>query len=181
MVDYTNALPELPPGWFLAKAEHSHNRIVFKGDTHQPLPDADGAWLVEIQHTTGGRLSAGRGRSLQEAAFKAIASRREPEPEPAPEPEAVPEAPKWWLPSAALRLHFEHYEKVKADYEAEDGDRRGVAAALTAAEYQVVAHVMLPPCHDEDQPDAWLVDLAAKAVIPAVRRALKERGYVSAG
>lgn len=59
---------EAPNGWFLFKAEHQHTSIIFKGDIHEPLPHAAGPWLVQFQiYPNGGRLTEGRGHSLEEA------------------------------------------------------------------------------------------------------------------
>lgn len=73
-IDPLAVLPPLPEGWFLLKAEHSHTRIVYRGDRHEPLPHADGAWFVELQHLNGGRATSERGKSLFEAATAAIRS-----------------------------------------------------------------------------------------------------------
>lgn len=67
-------LPPLPEDWFLLKAEHSHTRIVYRGDRHEPLPHGDGAWFVELQHLDGGRATSERGKSLFEAATAAVRS-----------------------------------------------------------------------------------------------------------
>lgn len=70
---HSHPLPELPDGWFLYKMENQHTGIVFLGDQHEPLPDARGTWLVELQHTTGGKLKSGRGHNMLEAWATAIA------------------------------------------------------------------------------------------------------------
>lgn len=63
---------EAPNGWFLYKAEHQHTSITFRGDIHELLPHKDGPWLVAFQiYPNGGRLTKGRGFSLEEAWEKA--------------------------------------------------------------------------------------------------------------
>lgn len=59
---------EAPNGWFLLKAEHQHTRIVYDTDTHEPVPIVGGPWYVEFQkYPKGGRMTSGRGYSLEEA------------------------------------------------------------------------------------------------------------------
>lgn len=59
---------EAPEGWFLYRAAHLHTGITYYGDKHEPLPHAEGSWLVEFQrYPTGGLLTCGRGHTMREA------------------------------------------------------------------------------------------------------------------
>ena len=63
-----------PDGWFLHAAAHQHSGIRHVGDTHTPLPYAEGPWLVEFQKLpTGGLLTGARGKTLSEAWANAAA------------------------------------------------------------------------------------------------------------
>lgn len=63
---------EAPNGWFLYHAKHEHTSITFATDFHEPLPHAEGPWLVGFQkYPKGGRLTEARGHSLEEAWKKA--------------------------------------------------------------------------------------------------------------
>lgn len=59
---------EAPNGWFLHKMEHQHTDVRYVGDIHEPLPHADGAWMVQFQkYPNGGYLIEARGHSMSEA------------------------------------------------------------------------------------------------------------------
>jgi hypothetical protein len=59
---------EAPNGWFLYKAQHQHTEVRYTTDFHEPLPHAEGPWIVQFQkYPKGGMLTEGRGRSLEEA------------------------------------------------------------------------------------------------------------------
>lgn len=59
---------EAPNGWFLHHAAHEHTPIIFNTDFHEPVRKDGGPWVVEFQkYPKGGRLTAGRGNSLEEA------------------------------------------------------------------------------------------------------------------
>lgn len=64
-----------PNGWFLHRAAHEHTSIVYGGDKHEPLPHADGPWIVEFQrYPSGGLLTKGRGHTLTDAWQNACAA-----------------------------------------------------------------------------------------------------------
>ena len=63
---------EAPNGWFLYHAKHEHTSIVTTADFHEPLPHAEGPWIVGFQkYPKGGLLTEARGHSLEEAWEKA--------------------------------------------------------------------------------------------------------------
>lgn len=73
---------EAPDGWFLHRAAHEHTDIVYRGDKHEPLPHADGPWIVEFQrYPSGGLLTGGRGHTMREAWSNAIIATKEREQE----------------------------------------------------------------------------------------------------
>lgn len=63
---------EAPNGWFLYHAKHEHTAVQTTADHHEPLPHAEGPWVVAFQqYPKGGKLTSGRGFSLEEAWEKA--------------------------------------------------------------------------------------------------------------
>jgi len=60
---------ELPDNWFLYALEHSHTRIVFRGD--KPM-----RWTAILQHIDSGRMTQEWGSTPQEALNKTIALTR---------------------------------------------------------------------------------------------------------
>lgn len=66
--------------------------------------------------------------------------------------------------SAELAKAIADYRRVKADLDAFDGDRRGIAAALAEAESKVIAALELCDGDEEATADWELIHIAVKAI-----------------
>lgn len=77
-----------------------------------------------------------------------------------------------WRPRPILRAAVDYWRKIKADFETFDGDRRGIAAALSAASSRVVGALALNPTGDEEwDQDYALIKACATLIAGEVERA----------
>lgn len=60
-------LSQIPENWFLDRLVHLHSTIRFCGERHHPQ-----YWMCELQHVTGGMLTAGHGSTPQAAIDECI-------------------------------------------------------------------------------------------------------------
>ena len=81
-----------------------------------------------------------------------------------------PKPDSWWRMDDTLRNAVENYEKVKADLEAFDGDRRGHLEAFARAKANLIAAVDTT-IHDEDDygSEGWLSTALAAFIYSSLR------------
>lgn len=79
--------------------------------------------------------------------------------------------PSWWRPTDEMREAITEYRAIKADYDAFDGDRRGIGSALVAARSRIVAALLLNVDGDDDADDDYhLVRACADLILAEIER-----------
>lgn len=85
--------------------------------------------------------------------------------------EPVATLPEWWRPSHQIRNALKELRQHEEAFEAFDGDRRGIAAAIIGARSRLVSALQLNPEGDEDADrDYALVKACADLIVRMVER-----------
>lgn len=86
-----------------------------------------------------------------------------------PSPQSHLRWPTWWRMSPQMEEAFEAYERVKADLDDFDGDRRGHLHALARREHDLLKSISYSQDPEDDSRDSWLIDGIFKSVIDNLR------------
>jgi len=70
---------------------------------------------------------------------------------------------------------FDDYERVKADLDDFDGDRRGIAHALARCEHELLKSIRYVEDPDDGSRDGWLIDGIVESVVADLRRFRKAK------
>lgn len=128
----------------------------------------------EVLHGPTGEWASGAYPTIYDEAATAISTLRArvAELEARATPQAGAEVRStWWKPSDKLATAARDLTNIREDFDAEDGDRRGIVSALCAAELHLVKAVVLDAhsqLDGEDQPSSPLIGPIAKLVLAAL-------------
>lgn len=65
--------------------------------------------------------------------------------------------PSWWKPSQKLSAALNAYRQVKADFEAFDGDRRGIGAAMSERAFAIIDVIAKEHFENDDSDNNYCI------------------------
>ena len=133
------------------------NHILWERQASPPQGTTSAAYLDD---GTQVRIVAALREALEQAEFDLSGT-------PAPVPHK--RWPTWWRMSPQMEEAFEAYERVKADFDDFDGDRRGHLYALARREHDLLKSISYSQDPEDDARDSWLIDDIFKSVIENLR------------